>query len=164
MDVNMSTFQVELTTEQLNIIENSLELYSRVLAGQFEEVGNVIKWETSKIYDINGDEVAWEKLHEFIDVIRNAKPILGMPPNANHGIHSNNINDKARKAYDICKVLAYHRHWDEKGETPNDNDRDWSTTMSHWYDDPKKHSNDENFILPIVNKIIDTTEDTINAN
>lgn len=148
-------YRVEFTDEQMRLVENSLDLFSRVLMGQVEEIGNVLRWHSETIYDHDGNPVDWENVNAFVDIVRSAKRHLGMHPNAHHGIYNDKITDDARKAYDIEKTLAFHRHWHDLDKDPDTDERDWKLQLSHWYDTPDKHSFDEKFNLPKVEVIKD---------
>jgi hypothetical protein len=145
-------YKITLTGEQVTIIEQSLDLFSRVLAGQVDEVGKVLSWNCSKLYNFDGTEIPFENVHAFAAIVRSSKPLLGLPANGHHGIHSQYIPDTARKSYDMLKKLSYHRRMAQDGKKETD-ERDWKTQLSHWYDKPEKISHDKKFKLPHVEVI-----------
>jgi len=138
-------YDLKVTEEQARLIQKSLDLYSRILIGQFEEISNVILWDVLEWSDFEGNQVPCEKIHQFKDRIGLLKQeLLGIPPNASHGIHSEKVSDNARKAYDIQKVIRHRIAWDnlKEGQTP----------FGVNFDEPDISSNDENYKLPTMDK------------
>jgi hypothetical protein len=143
-------YKLEITEEQAQIIQKSLDLYSRVLIGQFEEVVNVVKWDADGWKDFDGNKIPFENIHAFGDQIRNLKErLMSMPSNGSHGIHSPHVDDKARKAWDIQKVIRHKLAWDREGKDPSKDSRD-STMFGVSFDAPDVSSHDKNYKLPTI--------------
>lgn len=124
--------KLELSDEQAAVLVEALDLYSRCLIGQLDEVGQI-----ALLYNVNmldsevrqssysdnpqpyvahkPDKKAWDNHHDFSDAIRKLKQeLLGIHSNGSYGIHSECVHDNARVAYDVLQVvrntLAWKRH------------------------------------------------------
>lgn len=117
--------KIELSDEQAAVLVEALDLYSRCLIGQADEVGSVMS-----MYSVNmlnnevvgaigkqytqhkPDKKAYDAHHDFTDAIRSLKhSFLGIHSNGSYGIHSEAVHDNARVAYDIQQVLRNHLAW-----------------------------------------------------
>lgn len=134
-------YNLELTEEQLILIHNSLDLYSRVHLGQFEEVAKV-----ATMYDINmlGDsntkcKNSIPEHHAFEDLIRNSKVKLGFHRDGSYGIFSPEVHEDARNSYDILQVI---RHY-----LANKNYKEGDSRMGVSFDEPM-HSGE--YPLPTI--------------
>lgn len=117
--------KIELSDEQAAVLVEALDLYSRCLIGQFEEVGQVallynvnmlnseVRQSNQQVYTVSKpDKKAWDAHHDFTDAIRKLKQeILGIHSNGSYGIHSEVVHDSARVAYDILQVVRNHLAW-----------------------------------------------------
>lgn len=107
-------YTLEVNEEQLRLIQNSLDLYSRVLIGQFEEVAqvaamyNVNMLEKSETGNTLPDKSAYQEHHIFTDKIRECKSILGFHPNGSYGIFNQGVHNDARNSFDIVQVIRKH--------------------------------------------------------
>lgn len=103
-------YTLEVNEKQLRLIQQALDLHSRVLLGQFEEVGQV-----AIMYNVNmlggeqnnpmPDEQAYEEHHEFTDTLRQAKTKLGFPSNGSYGIFNKGVHEDSRNAFDMIQVI-----------------------------------------------------------
>lgn len=117
--------KLELSDEQAAVLVEALDLYSRCLIGQADEVGSVMS-----MYSVNmlnnevvgaigkqytqhkPDKKAYDAHHDFTDAIRKLKQdILGIHSNGSYGIHSEFIHDNARVAYDVLQVVRNYLAW-----------------------------------------------------
>lgn len=121
--------KIELSDEQAAVLVEALDLYSRCLIGQLEEVGQV-----ALLYNVNmldsevrnstysdnpqhcvahkPDKKAWDNHHDFSDAIRKLKySLLGINGNGSYGIHSDCVHDNARVAYDVLQVVRNYLAW-----------------------------------------------------
>lgn len=117
--------KIELSDEQAYVIVEALDLFSRVLIGQSEEVGSVMnKYSVNMLDSEVVGEVgkqytqhkpnrhAYDAHHDFTDAIRSLKhSLLGIHSNGSYGIHSEAVHDNARVAYDIQQVLRHYLAW-----------------------------------------------------
>lgn len=117
--------QIEINDEQAYVIVEALDLFSRVLIGQAEEVGgvmnryNVNMLDSEVVGDVGKqytqhkpDKKAYEEHHDFSDAIRSLKhTLLGIHSNGSYGIHSDVVHDNARVAYDVQQVLRNYLAW-----------------------------------------------------
>ena len=138
-------YKLEVDEEQLRLIQEALDLHSRIILGQFEEVGRM-----ATMYNINmlGDSHTinkneYEKHHLFTDKLRSLKPLLGFHENSSYGIFNKEIHEHSRHAYDIIQVIR--KHLAEKYYKEGD------SRMGIHFDMPTKTSNKE---LPKIEEII----------
>lgn len=117
--------KLELSDEQAAVLVEALDLYSRCLIGQLEEVGQIallynvnmldseVRQSNKQIYTVSKpDKRDWEAHHDFTDAIRKLKQdILGIHSNGSYGIHSEFVHDNARVAYDVLQVVRHHMAW-----------------------------------------------------
>lgn len=104
-------FNLTVNEEQLRIIQDALDVYSRVLIGQFEEVGKLASMYNVNMLDVTNphnhkpNKKAYTEHNEFEDAVREAKSILGIERNASFGIHNEFVHENARNSYDIIQVI-----------------------------------------------------------
>lgn len=121
--------KLELSDEQAAVLVEALDVYSRTLIGQFEEIGQL-----ALLYNVNmldsevrqssysdnpqpyvahkPDKRAWDAHHDFTDGVRELKEkLLGIHKNGSYGIHSEEVHDSARVAYDVLQVVRHHTAW-----------------------------------------------------
>lgn len=117
--------KIEISDEQAYVIVEALDLFSRVLIGQAEEVGSVMNKYSVNMLDSEvvgdvgkqytqhkPDKKAYDEHHDFTDAIRSLKHnLLGIHSNGSYGIHSGAVHDNARVAYDVQQVLRNHLAW-----------------------------------------------------
>lgn len=117
--------KIEISDEQAYVIVEALDLFSRVLIGQSEEVGSVMNkynvnmlnsevlGDVGKQYtQSKPDKKAYDAHHDFTNAIRSLKHnLLGIHSNGSYGIHSEAVHDNARVAYDVQQVLRNHLAW-----------------------------------------------------
>jgi len=117
--------KIEVSDEQAYVIVEALDLFSRVLIGQAEEVGGVMSMYSVNMLDSEvvgdvgkqytqhkPDKKAYDAHHDFSDAIRSLKHnLLGIHSNGSYGIHSGAVHDNARVAYDVQQVLRNHLAW-----------------------------------------------------
>ena len=124
--------KIEVSDEQVYVIVEALDLFSRVLIGQVEEVGGVMSKYNVNMLDSEvvgsvgnqytqhkPDKKAYDAHHDFTDAIRSLKHnLLGIHANGSYGIHSDAVHDNSRVAYDIQQVLRNHLAWkNHKGDS-----------------------------------------------
>ena len=122
---------LHLNNTQMQVLVEALDLYSRVLIGQLEEVGGV-----ATIYSVNMlDNIvveatggkryraskpcknSFEEHHQFTDEVRLLKQtLLGIHSNGSYGIFNEMVHDNARVAYDIQQVVRGALAWERTPE------------------------------------------------
>lgn len=114
--------QLVINDEQAYVIVEALDLFSRILIGQAEEVGSVMNKYSVNMLDSElvgsvgnqytqhkPDKHAYDAHHDFSDAISSLKhSLLGIHSNGSYGIHCEVVHDNARVAYDVQQVL---RNW-----------------------------------------------------
>lgn len=107
----MSKYQITVSDEQAKLIVAALDLYSRVGAGQFQEVAEVAypSWDT-KDFNRDAKDAAKELLTQAKQMLF---PELG--GNTAYGTTSQELNVCFKRAYDVqCvirKVIAQHEKY-----------------------------------------------------
>ncbi len=106
MSENKKTYTLNMSEEQAQILVRALDLYSRIGIGQFEEILDV--------YDPLHKRVPVEARDAARRLLNSVKAVYGHPANGSNGIHSPEVRDEFRAAYDIQQVvrhrLAFDRH------------------------------------------------------
>lgn len=93
----------KLSDNQLRVIAEALDLYSRILSGQVEEVGTVV-WRKSQ--GITSSQRPSNKA--LLAVKRDLFPALG--DFTSYGIGSSETPDDAKTAYDVYQVVDRYLH------------------------------------------------------
>ena len=140
--------KIEISDEQAYVIVEALDLFSRILIGQAEEVGGVmnkynVNMLDSEVVGAEGKQYtqhkpnkkAYDAHHDFSDAIRSLKHnLLGIHSNGSYGIHSEAVHDNARVAYDIQQVLRNYLAW------KNHKESSFGGTMGVSFDKPYQTS------------------------
>ena len=113
-------YKLELSENQLVIIQNALEGYSRAGTEQYDIIIN--KAINVAIKNITGSELG---------------------ENSSHGIHSQNISDNYRVAYDMIQVLRNKRAWANVEDAENSKENHGSKYMGVSYSTPYKTSTED---------------------
>lgn len=97
---------MELSPKQTEVVMKSLDLYSRILAGQFYEVANLFKPFNSMNSEVR--ELS-NKFKELLlpDLVRE------FGNSAYLGIYSKDIGENAKIAYDIIQVARFTLAWNK---------------------------------------------------
>jgi hypothetical protein len=128
-------YQLTLSPEQANVLVKALDLYSRVLMGQLEEVVNIIP-HSGKAYE----HATGEDRQTARELIRQVKDYLfKLSAGSFHGIHSDDIGESPKVAWDLLQVIRHHLSWDEAG-WPQERTIDMLTTN---FDEPMRSSETE---------------------
>lgn len=103
----MKTYQIELNEEQMNIIAEAVEQYSRMLAGQIE-----YSFLSAIQYNVPmDDDFLWKR--EIVDhLLKGVKKVV-FP---HLGVHASKHNEQSDKAYDIYKSILVNRQKELKEE------------------------------------------------
>ena len=111
---------IRLTKEQLIVIQEALELYSRIGIGQFDKIKEHPTFENYLKKKFKNDEgkTDYSRYHEVRDTVdlmlvqpRNMLlNDLTLPKNASWGIYSPDVDESCRVAYDLIQVIR-HEFW-----------------------------------------------------
>ena len=93
------SYRLIVTENQLSLIAQALEFFSRSFSGQLD------LWHVA----VDGEGLSWNQRKIVEDVF---KHVLGLQYNESFGIHSHRIPDDARTTYDMYKVIR-HQLWKE---------------------------------------------------
>jgi hypothetical protein len=127
-------YALTLTEKQARVLIDSTDLYSRTLIGQVDEFLEPMRRQRR--------DVDYNNIHDAQDIInQQVKPLLypGMPPNASHGIGSDQVPESAKIAFDLHQVIRHRVTWD--GEKPNN--EDLRVFRGVWHDAPRKVSTEQ---------------------
>jgi len=140
-------YQLELSREQIGVVAEALEFYSRFMAGQ---------WEIPKLLEhnefvLNGmDSDFWNIRNNAQDMLRLAKRTFfyKLAPNESYGIGSENLHESANVAYDFYRPIREQFSKEYQEENPEE---------AHWgvYDSPGLTYSKEGRVIP---KIIEDDE------
>jgi hypothetical protein len=135
---------LRVTEEQLRLIQQSLDFYSRIGIGQFERIKEHPTFEVhlhNEFKDENG-KTDYSKFHsvrdEVDEIFTQAKRLLynqtSAVKNGGWGIHHPNVDDSCRDAFDLVQVIR-HEFWKKN---PNRSD---ITVDSHIHLTDRKNEN-----------------------
>lgn len=122
-------WSLEINEEQARVIQNALDLYSRIQMGQLEDIYYTAIMALNKYKTISRDNATM--------AIRQLKSILfpELLENSSYGIHSDKINDLARVAWDLQQVIRNRLAHDLR--PPKQDHLPWQVD----YDTPSRSSN-----------------------
>ena len=90
----------QLNSEHCQVLMKALDLYSRLLIGQFDMLKDTVT-----------DWKKWSpKANELIEQLK--QEVYGFSSGASYGIHSPEVDDDARVAWDVQQVLRNRLAWD----------------------------------------------------
>jgi hypothetical protein len=107
---HMKNYNIHLNENQLQVLVNALDLYSRIGIGQLEEVEMIYrldgrKKQVDRNYDTDeSTEIDFDHLHQILNL---AKQELGHGQGSHYGIYSKEVPDAFRVAWDIMKVVRH---------------------------------------------------------
>lgn len=119
--------RVTLTPEQVRVLNDALDIYSRIHIGQFHRIREEF-W--SKL----PDRAAVDRMEAFLYSARQeAFPELTGGPNHSHSMSGHRVKEAGKIAYDIKQVVrvanAYARH-PEGGHTVDFNSPLWTSVST----------------------------------
>lgn len=114
---------LEVTEEQLSVIQSALDLYSRVGVGQFDRIVEHTTFENYLYKKFNKDftyinlieDKAKDLLHQARDILYQDNSI---GQNGSWGIYSENVDESCRIAFDLQQVIR-HEKWKRKPDRTN---------------------------------------------
>jgi hypothetical protein len=89
----------------MEIISKAMDLYSRLCMGQMEIVAEFICDHAPK-----NERTDYDAIRTVASMMKEA---LGLPENGTPGIYSDQVQDQARIAWDIRKVIDHRISWDK---------------------------------------------------
>lgn len=107
----MDHYQLIINEEQAKVLSAALESYSRLMVGQIRYALEPLTFQQMK----NGKDIDHQKLRELCDKVKATLTDFSHP-GASYGIHSREVDDSARMAYDIRKVIEHRLSYDRKPE------------------------------------------------
>jgi len=106
---NMKTFKIEdLTEKQLRVINDALELYTRIGLGQLYIIASPFGIPAQYCWDNNESNEYQTKTKMAEEHLKVAAELLMNCKNGTtHGIHSDKVNELVKIAYDMQQVTRY---------------------------------------------------------
>lgn len=96
-------YNIVVDEQQARILVAALDLYARIGIGQFTEVVRVYNY-------------AWKMpipmVDRLVDAMNGAKLVIGFGPGGSYGIHSPDVHDVFRRAFDIQCVIRHRLAFD----------------------------------------------------
>jgi Zn-dependent M32 family carboxypeptidase len=108
-------YNFKINKKQVEVISKALDLYSRIGAGQVNEIlwhSSVAKKMWVKNDNLTENKMDYKIVVKMLDDIK--KIIWGYKPNEHGGISMAEETDKI--AYDLHQVIRYKLAWDENSE------------------------------------------------
>ena len=112
--------KLEVTENQLSLIQRALDFYSRVGIGQFDKIKEHPTFEKHlhKEFALENGETDYTRYHSVRDAVDMAlvhpRNMLynrfDLGKNGSWGIHNPNVDDSCREAFDIIQVIR-HEFW-----------------------------------------------------
>lgn len=96
-------YQIFLTEKQAQVLVDALDLYSRIGAGQLEEIAHILR--------INPG-IQHDKVVAVEDLAKEAADCWMGRAGGHYGIFSEKIHDVFRIAWDLQQVIRYRLAWD----------------------------------------------------
>jgi hypothetical protein len=129
----MKKYKIELNENQLRVIEQALETFSRMGSKQYDIACDAIQTH-DEFGCLSYDQK--QKIRKFIREIEGSD----LAENESYGIGQKIIDDKYRVAYDMIQVFRYVRSWANAEDEPEDRGNNFSKYMGRNYDKPLKYS------------------------
>lgn len=100
-------YNIVVDEAQARILVAALDLYLRIGIGQFTEVVRVYNYEWKTPIPM---------VDKLVDAMNYAKRIVGFGPGGSYGIHSPDVHDVFRRAFDIQRVIRHRLAFDRTPE------------------------------------------------
>lgn len=100
-------YNIVVDEQQARILVAALDLYSRIGIGQLTEVVRVYNYEW---------KTPIPTVDRLVEVMNEAKHVIGFGPGGSYGIHSPNVHDVFRRAFDIQCVIRHRLAFDRTPE------------------------------------------------
>jgi hypothetical protein len=100
-------YNITVDEHQARILVAALDLYTRIGIGQFTEIVRVYNYEWKTPVPV---------VDRLVDAMNAAKQVIGFGPGASYGIHSPDVHDVFRRAYDIQCVIRHRLAFDRTPE------------------------------------------------
>lgn len=100
-------YNIVVDEAQARILVAALDLYARIGIGQFTEIVRVYNYEWKTPIPM---------VDRLVDAMDAAKRIVGFGPGGSYGIHSPDVHDVFRRAFDIQCVIRHRLAFDRTPE------------------------------------------------
>ena len=103
----MDRIVLDMCPEQASAVRDALDLYTRIMLGQFDEIGNIARMGMLALHVREGDKTlpGIDTLDELDAVLKAAKAVMGHPANGSHGIGHKHVHVSGKRAYEALKAL-----------------------------------------------------------
>jgi hypothetical protein len=133
----MKKYKIIVNEEQMHIIEEALDVLSRLGTKQYSMVLEHIEPLSDRKEFKYG--ISWDHKNALQQAIRAAEG-CDLPSNAAYGIYQEEISDSFRVAWDLLQVLRYTRSWANAEHKPEERREHFTKYMTVNYDTPIKSS------------------------
>ena len=129
------TYTITVTEDQAKCIQDATELLSRIMGGQWNEIGDWLPLRKDMDY---------EEYHQDMDIIgailsKHMKDGID-GRSASFGVGCPHLHRYHDIAWDLCRVIKHHTSWQyamEQGWVEDFNSpRDWTNMLGCAYDEP----------------------------
>ena len=137
-------YTLDLTEDQADVLLSALDLYSRLLTGQVQVVGEVLSGCATRFpsREAGGGPLS-DRLRRSTDEMRSA---LGFSPGEGFPLLHPDVDERAKAAYDIQQSVRYGVAWSRAGKSP---ERDARPSILLPFDEPRRTTADSlRFPLP----------------
>ena len=105
-------YNLKISKKQASIIIESLNLYSRLLCGQTEEISNLF------MFSFFDKDISLPKVKEICNELK--KTVFPeLQKNESYGIYQDSIGENPKIAYDMIQVIRHKLAWDRKPDGGN---------------------------------------------
>lgn len=102
-------YEIEFTDNEISVVLNALDLYSRIWIGQYDQILWDLRWyrKYSQLHAL--DDTLRRKMEDMRNII--LPGLKGYSLSSSHGIFSPDRDTKAAIAYDMQQEFRYRRAW-----------------------------------------------------
>lgn len=131
----MKKYSIEVEESQLRVIEQALEVFSRIGTKQYDIVCDAIQT-NDEFGSLSYDKR--QKINSFIREIEGSN----LQEDESYGIGQEVVDDKFRVAYDMIQVFRYVRSWANAEDASEDRlkSKNFTKYMGRNYDEPLQYS------------------------
>ncbi len=121
-------YSITVSDHQVDVLLVALDTLSRLLTGQLTIVGDTLAHSETKFpLDLSPEGRSCANNHGASDELRHCietgfrelqKHIMGRAHTSGYGIQQDQVDERARAAYDMYQALRYKASWARAGATP----------------------------------------------
>lgn len=146
-------YTITLAKRQAQIVSRACEVLSRLGIGQWREILDHLPLNDKLDYEqyhANVHEIGWLLSGHMKHQVDGWHSSLG--------IHSQDVRDESRVAWDLCQVIRHRLSWDRAVEEgiveSKDSPRKWPEMLQVVYDEPMKAGDEPLAVIECLNPAI----------